>query len=224
MTLSLKRAVLPALVAIAACLVAAPTVSAQEQRDPVIFVHGWNGATWNWGFMTADFAGVGYPSSHLNTWGYDTGQSNVTTANQFAGYVDEVLARTGASKVDVVTHSMGGLSTRYYLKNLGGTGKVDDWVSIGGPNHGTNAAWVCPQTSCKDMQPGSGFLTDLNAGDETPGGTNYGTFWSSCDEVIYPQTSTILDGAANHQVGGCIGHLTLLTAGEVSEGVRNFVA
>ena len=35
---------------------------------------------------------------------------------------------------------MGGLSTRYYLKNLGATQYVDDWVSIGGPNHGTTFA------------------------------------------------------------------------------------
>lgn len=45
--------------------------------------------------------------------------------------------------MDVVAHSMGSLSSRYYLKNPGGTARVDEWVSIGGPNHGTYTAAGC---------------------------------------------------------------------------------
>jgi triacylglycerol lipase len=37
----------------------------------------------------------------------------------------------------------GGLSSRYYLKNLGGQASVDEWVSIAGPNHGTGTANAC---------------------------------------------------------------------------------
>jgi triacylglycerol lipase len=32
---------------------------------------------------------------------------------------------------------MGSLSTRWYIKELGGGAPVDDWASLAGPNHGT---------------------------------------------------------------------------------------
>lgn len=120
---------------------------------------------------------------------------------------------------------LAGCGSRYYLRNLGGTGVVDDWVSLGGPNHGTSTAYLCYLFSagCRDMIPGSGFLNHLNAGDETPGAVSYGTFWSWCDEVINPDSSTLLSGATNVGVG-CLGHSELRTNPSVFTQVRNFVA
>jgi triacylglycerol lipase len=100
---------------------------------------------------------------------------------------------------------MGGLSSRYYLKNLGGTGSVDEWVSLGGPNHGTNTAKFCFDTSCKDMRPRSPFLTQLNSGDETPGAVRYRTWGSPCDVVINPDSSVQLTGATNTRTA-CLEH------------------
>lgn len=204
-------------------LAAAPSSGAAEQRDPVIFVHGWSGGAYNWGGMTSAFSAAGYPSSHLKAWNYDTYQSNETTAKQLATLVDQVLKDTGASKVDFVSHSMGGLNTRFYVKNLGGEAKVDDWVSLGGPNHGTQMANFCVSTSCGEMRPGSAFLKQLNAGDETPGSVNYGTFWSDCDGIIIPAGSTVLEGAKNTKLG-CVNHLAMLTDGNLAKQVITFVA
>ena len=117
---------------------------------------------------------------------------------------------------------MGGLSSRYYLKNLDSAGKVDDWVSLGGPNHGTQSANGCFQTSCVEMRPGSTFLKKLNQGDETPGAFHYGTFWSNCDGVIFPADSTVLTGATNTNVG-CVTHSELHENAGVYTQVRNFV-
>lgn len=190
--------------------------------DPIVFVHGWSSSGSVWNTMIGRFAADGWTSSQLNNWSYNTSQSNATTASQLATRINQVKAATGAAKVDVITHSMGGLSSRYYLKNLGGTSSVDDWVSLGGPNHGTNTAWFCFQTSCVQMRPGSSFLSALNSGDETPGTVNYGTWWSPCDEVINPDTSTILSGATNTQTA-CISHSAHLSNSTVYSQVREFV-
>jgi triacylglycerol esterase/lipase EstA (alpha/beta hydrolase family) len=175
--------------------------------------------------MIDRFVAAGYPRSRMVAITYNSNQSNATIANQVRDAVNSLRASTGAARVDIVTHSMGGLSSRYYLKNLGGTAVVDDWVSLGGPNHGTNTAYFCYPFSagCRDMVPGSSFLDSLNATDETPGAVHYGTFWSSCDEVINPDSSVLLSGATNTGVG-CLGHSALRTDANVFTQVRNFVA
>ena len=98
-------------------------------------------------------------------------------------------------------------------------------MSLGGPNHGTNFAYACWLFSagCRDMIGGSGFLNALNSGDETPGTANYGTFWSSCDEIINPDNSVLLSGATNTGVG-CLGHSELLSNATVFNQVRSFIA
>ncbi|KUN83647.1 lipase [Streptomyces bungoensis] len=190
--------------------------------NPVLFVHGYTGAGSNWDTMASRFKTDGWPSSYLDQWSYDWRQSNATTAQQLSTEVDRLLAATGATKVDIVSHSMGGLSSRYYLKNLGGDSKVDAWVSLGGPNHGTDSANTCFDTSCTEMRIGSSFLTALNSGDETPGTPRYATWWSPCDTVINPDSSVSLSGAANTQTS-CLSHTGLLTDATVYAQTRNMI-
>jgi triacylglycerol esterase/lipase EstA (alpha/beta hydrolase family) len=139
--------------------------------------------------------------------------------------VKRVLAATGASKVDIVAHSMGPLSARYYLKNLGGTSYVDDFVSVAGVNHGTTVASWCSwlYTSCAQMYTGSSFLTSLNSGDETPGSVSYASYWSNCDNAVLPNSSALLSGATNVE-SGCIAHTDMNNDYGVYQQVRDFIA
>jgi triacylglycerol lipase len=209
-------------VALATVALLAPAAASAVAHDPILFVHGWNGSESNWSTMISNFSREGWTREELNNWRYSTSQSNVRTASEVARKVEEIRSRTGAAKVDIIAHSMGSLNTRYYLKNLRGTEFVDDWVSLGGPNHGTTVANLCFEASCVEMRPGSSFLTALNAEDETPGAVNYGTWWSSCDEFINPDESVLLSGATN-TAAGCVGHIALLSNGTVFTGVREFV-
>ena len=224
-TRALASALLAATVAATGLVGTAAPASGQSAADPILFVHGWNSSASAWNTMIDRFVAAGYPRNRMLAITYHSNQSNATIANQARDAAASLRASTGAARVDIVTHSMGGLSSRYYLKSLGGTGVGDDWVSLGGPNHGTSTAYLCYLFSagCRDMIPGSGFLNNLNAGDETPGTVDYGTFWSSCDEVINPDSSTLLSGATNVGVG-CLGHSELRTNASVFTQVRNFVA
>ena len=67
------------------------------------------------------------------------------SAGELAAFVDEVLAATGAAKVDIVGHSEGSLMPNYYVKFLGGAPrgrivKVDDYVGMTPLWDGTNLA------------------------------------------------------------------------------------
>ena len=100
--------------------------------------------------------------------------------------------------------------------------KVDQWVSLGGPNHGTDTANFCFDVSCGEMRIGSQFLSDLNAGDETPGLVNYGTWWSPCDSIINPDSSVSLIGATNTRTA-CVSHTSLPSDATIYAQVRDFV-
>ncbi|GHF39333.1 esterase/lipase family protein [Streptomyces griseosporeus] len=190
--------------------------------NPVLFVHGYTGDASNWNTMADRFRADGWPASYLDQWSYDWRQSNVTTAQQLSAEIDRLLTATGAAKVDIVSHSMGGLSSRYYLKNLDGTARVDAWVSLGGPNHGTDSANSCLDTSCTEMRIGSEFLAALNSGDETPGSARYATWWSPCDTVINPDSSVALSGATNTRTA-CLSHTGLLTDATVYAQTRDMI-
>ncbi|MGW7167651.1 esterase/lipase family protein [Streptomyces sp. NPDC054884] len=201
----------------------APTAHAAT-RDPIVFVHGINSSSSSWDDWVGYFEADGYSAAELDAWTYSWSQSNATTAAQLATEIKNVRARTGASKVDVVVHSMGALSARYYLKNLGGTAYVDDFVSVAGTNHGTSVAALCSwlYRSCAEMVPGSSFVTALNSGDETPGSVNYATYWSNCDAAVDPDSSALLSGATNVGVG-CISHDDMNNDHGVYAQVRAFV-
>ncbi len=193
-----------------------------RERNPIVFVHGWSASGSVWETMTQRFLEDGWPEGYLVAWSYDTNLSNVKTAEFLAGVVDSVLTETGASRVDIVSHSMGALASRYYIAELDGGPRVDAWVSLGGPSHGTITAFTCQSDACREMRPGSAFLRALNEDDETPGTPRYATWRSPCDLVIIPQDSPKLEGAENTATE-CLLHMDLPNDTDIYEQVRAWV-
>jgi triacylglycerol lipase len=58
-------------------------------------------------------------------------------AGQLQSRVNEVLATTGAQKVNIIAHSMGGLDARHMIVDKGMADKVATLVTIGTPHLGT---------------------------------------------------------------------------------------
>ncbi len=193
---------------------------------PIIFVHGLNGNSSTWTTMVGRFKADGWTDRELVSWSYDYNQSNAVTAQQLGAKIDSVLAATGAHHVDIITHSMGSLSARYYVRNLlpgsDTATRVDAFVSLAGTSHGTTLAVFCSPISCVEMRPGSAFLNALNSVDETWGKSRYATWWSPCDEFVNPQSSTILSGAVNTQTA-CLEHSVLHEDLTVYMQVRDWV-
>ncbi|MEE4490465.1 esterase/lipase family protein [Streptomyces sp. BE230] len=191
---------------------------------PVVFVHGYTGNASNWVTAKSVFQLNGWSSSKLFAYEYNSYGNNITNAQGLATFVNNVKSQTGASKVAIVNHSMGGLVSQYYLKVLGGNTSVSHLASIAGANHGTTFASACLiYTTCQQMYPGSSFISQISSGDETPGDTAYATWYSACDGVILPYTSTKLNGATNHNVA-CQTHIGYLTDTIVLGQIARFVA
>jgi triacylglycerol lipase len=158
---------------------------------PVVLVHGWNGSASSMATLKSRFEASGRQAFSLTL----PGQNNVTNAQALATFINNVKAQTGATKVDLVGHSMGGLSTRYYIKSLGGGANVAQYVSLGSPQYGLFLACFLGTNSGGQMCTWSSFLSALNSGDDTPGSVYYTTIYSTSDELV-PNSSSRLDGGA----------------------------
>jgi triacylglycerol esterase/lipase EstA (alpha/beta hydrolase family) len=176
------------------------TNASATDYDPVVFVHGYSGSTIvNFSSMISWFKSDGYPSNRLYYYKYISIIGVEKGADTLKNKVEEVLEETGRSKVDLVCHSMGGLVARYYMKNLGGASKVNQVVYVATPHRGTAWAYIEPFTqAAKDMRPGSSLLNSING--YCPGLS----LWSSCDEVVIPNSSANMGDAENI---GCWGHI-----------------
>jgi triacylglycerol esterase/lipase EstA (alpha/beta hydrolase family) len=154
------------------------------------------------------------------------------SAKEFGGYVDKVLNATGASKVDVVGHSEGGIMPRYYLKNLGGAAKVNHFVALAPPNHGTTMSGIAELAklfpgaaqlligglckACLQLITDADFIRDLNAGGETQPGVRYTVIVSTTDFLVTPISTSFLSGPDVRNItiqdehpGAFIGHIGL---------------
>jgi triacylglycerol esterase/lipase EstA (alpha/beta hydrolase family) len=126
---------------------------------------------------------------------------------QIAAWIDELLAATGRQQVVLVTHSMGGLAARAYLRKHGGS-KVVRVVSLGTPHHGSMHAQLGAGLNAREMEPGSRWLADLAAA-EVPGvAAPLVSIYSYHDDFVTPQTSAAHPHARNVALAG-IGHLAM---------------
>lgn len=138
------------------------------------------------------------------------------SSREVAGFVDKVLAATGASQVDLVGYSQGGLVARSYLLHDGGANPADPAASkvasltgLSVANHGTpfigavkeirrlnytGLVRVALGDAAVDQFEGSGFLKELNLdpGSETVAGVRYTMIGSTYDEISTPFTQSFL--------------------------------
>jgi triacylglycerol esterase/lipase EstA (alpha/beta hydrolase family) len=138
-------------------------------------------------------------------------------AQQLAGRIDAVRAATGADKVVLVGHSMGGLVARAYLRRHG-AGKVALLLTLGTPHHGSAHAWLFAGRCLAEMRPGNAWLALLNRDEGSPPPVRFVSLWSWHDSMVAPQTSSRYAGAVNVELEG-IGHNALLGDPRVREAV-----
>jgi triacylglycerol esterase/lipase EstA (alpha/beta hydrolase family) len=141
-------------------------------------------------------------------------QDIAVSAQAVAARAQQVLAQTGAAKLDVVGHSEGGLALRYYIKNLGGAAQVLRSVSLATPQHGTQLANIIGAfpiigqlagalcTACAQMAVGSTFLAALNSPTDVPAGPTFTALGTRFDEAVIPapQASFLQNGGTNASV------------------------
>jgi triacylglycerol esterase/lipase EstA (alpha/beta hydrolase family) len=200
-----------------------PCTPSAAHPYPVVLVEGTFSSMYNsFGAISPDLVNNGYCVYAFNygqtlpfTSFYAMGDIRASAA-QLATEVSNVLAETGASKVDLVGWSQGGMMPRYYLNSLGGAAKVNMLVGFAPSNYGTTldgltslladlgvlgldtALLALTCQACVQQLQGSSFLTSLDQAPTQPG-VKYVNIETKDDEVVTPYTNAFLPAAPNVQ-------------------------
>lgn len=129
----------------------------------------------------------------------------------YAAIIDEAVARvtqaTGLPPV-LVCHSMGGLAARAWLRSGNHGPRVSRVVTIGTPHHGTWLARFSHVRNGRQMQRHSAWTRELAAGQRAEDAKLFTCWYSNCDNIVFPASTAILDGADNRLVNG-VPHVAL---------------
>lgn len=139
--------------AVSSALAETPSATLTVAPRPVVLVHGLNSTAAAWanylgpqGFLASiglhGYAvGDGQVEGTLNTGSLSAPIQRTLTVAQnaaiLATYIANVKRVTGAQQVDLVTHSLGGLISRYYIAQLMTTRDVAQLITLGSPHAGT---------------------------------------------------------------------------------------
>lgn len=99
---------------------------------PVVFVHGFYGSASQFESQAQRFMANGYPAAYLDAYENDTSGATTMDAQvlELDAKIDEVLAKTGYTKVDLMGHSRGGFLSLSYLADPARAAKVAHYIHI----------------------------------------------------------------------------------------------
>ena len=177
------------------------STSAAAPPGPVVLVPGYGGSKSALDRLAARIRATGRDATVLSLPGDGTGDLTVQ-AKTLQTLVARKL-RAGASSVDVIGYSAGGVVVRLWLSDFGGAAEARHVVTLGSPLHGAQIAAVgqafvpgaCP-IACQQLVPGSALLNRLNA-QRLPAGVSWMSIWTIDDKTVDPPDSARLAGATN---------------------------
>lgn len=193
-----------------------PPRKVPDSRPPILFVHGWSSGSHAFMFISRYLKQKGFKNIYTMTYRPVMANSE-RLARKVAERINEVLKETRAEKVNVIAHSMGGVLTRYAIKNLDAEEKINMLISIGGPHLGTRVAAFMPYgRNTLELFYESDFMETLAAGGLTPGDVEYVSIYSAFDNFIIPQESADLGEVAKNYRLSFHGHLRMLYSRKVN--------
>jgi triacylglycerol lipase len=187
------------------------------KAHPVLLVHGLGGTKSSWSVVAQTLSALGLTVETITY--APLGTSVEQLADQLVAEVQRILSRTGAEKVHLVGHSLGGVVIALAIADGGLNGLVDTVVTLGSPFGGSPWAGMLPFVEIvRALRRGSPLLQRL-ASAPLPDGVRWLAVTAALDIIVpgmravptHAQVETITVNGVGHlgmllsrQVIGCI--------------------
>jgi triacylglycerol lipase len=168
-------------------------------RRGVVFIHGFicNRGFWSPWMRQLQTGGHGFVAVNL--------EPLFTSIDDYAAVIEDavrcVTQATGLPPV-LVCHSMGGVAARAWLRQCGDIRRVHRLVTIGTPHHGTWLGQFSHMTNGRQMRLHSDWLNALAAHEAAVGLPPCTSWYTNCDNIVFPTSTSILAGQDNRLLRG----------------------
>jgi triacylglycerol lipase len=182
---------------------------------PVALIHGYFHNRSGFDYLSRELRRRGFRWIHGMNYN-PLGHSVPDLAERFGRYVEDLRRVSGAPRVHVVGHSLGGIVARWFVEELDGHKVVDTCVTIGTPHRGTLAAYLGVGQAAKDLRPESGVMQRLETSLRRSR-VKYVNLYSDLDILILPPSSALLPerrNVHNHLIED-LGHTSMLLSDEL---------
>jgi pimeloyl-ACP methyl ester carboxylesterase len=192
-----------------------PTTIGNRGRTtpPVVLVHGFAGSSSSWFAVRRALAA---DRRTVVSFDYPPWAASVDElADRLIETVEDVLAATGAGKVHLVGHSLGGVIIALALTRDRLAGHVDLVVTLGSPFSGSPWAGMLPLGPlARALRPGSPLLRRLAAA-PAPAGVRWLAFASTLDAIVPPHCAVPANRQTTRVIVDAAGHCGMLLDPEV---------
>jgi triacylglycerol lipase len=180
---------------------------------PVLLVHGFGGTTASWSLVAQALTARGLTVEAITYVPFGTSVEQL--ADRLVVEVQRILNQTGADKLHLVGHSLGGVVIAQAIASGGLNGQVDTVVTLGSPFGGSPWAHVLPFGAIvRALRDGSPLLCRL-ASTPVPDGVRWMAFTASLDMVVPGLRSMPAHAQVETVTVRGVGHLGMLLSREV---------
>jgi triacylglycerol lipase len=178
--------------------------TAQAGVRPVLLVHGFGGTKSSWSVIARALSARGLTVDTITYKPFGTSVEQL--ADRLIAAVTRILSQTGADKVHLVGHSLGGVVIAQAIASGRLAGQIDTVVTLGSPFRGSPWATLLPFGAvARALREGSPQLRRL-ASAPVPDGVRWLAFTATLDMIVpglrsvpaHTQVETITVGGVGH--------------------------
>lgn len=191
-------------------------VQAQTKGLPIVYVHGYGQSCGSFWPLTRALSTLGH--GPMFAYDYSTLSDIESSADELGRLIDSVLLSTGAPKVDLIGHSMGGVVIVEHLRKAGREHYVRRCITLASAHGGIRWPGPLPGRAASQLRRGSRYLRELSAAELLIPFLNVSP---ENDDFVYPAAALSARGTEARIKN--VGHIAVLFSEEMFRAAAAFL-